>query len=205
MTATPVGPTTDVTLTGATHDDDAATAAGRRVRAADGFDRLFDAVYPSAVGLARRVLDRDSEALASSMPVAEQIAQEAFARADGRHLRDDVRGTARIMARVADSCLDRLVGHPGRVPLHPELLGPDIEFDGELPMSELQEALCDLRRRDRRVGLLVLAAGLSPVEVAALLDLPLDETLRGLARVGTRLADGRRVRSSAHFAGVHLG
>lgn len=202
MSSGPVDPTTVVTLTGAAQDDEPATGRRRRERAPDGFDRLFDAAYPSAVGLARRVLDRDGAALASSVPLAEQIVQEAFARADGHHLRDDVRGTSRLMARVADSCLDRLVGHPGTVPLHPELLGPDIEFDGELPIAELQQALCDLRRRDRRVGLLVLAAGLRPVEVAALLDLPLEEVLRCLARVGTRLADGRRVLHSNHFAGM---
>jgi len=161
----------------------------------DDLETRFDSLYPAAVGLARRVLDRDGSALARSLPVAEELALDALVRAAG------VGGTARtlrpgrVVALLADGCLERLVGHPGTVPLHPELLGPDIEFDGTLPMAELQEALCDLRRRDRRVGVLVLAAGLEPTQTAALLDLPLPETLRSLARIGTRLADGRRVRA----------
>jgi len=161
--------------------------------ATDHIDRLFDRVYPSAVGVARRVLDRDGVALGSSLPLAEEIAMEAFVRCAGPQLRDDHRGVAKVMCRVADSSLDRIVGHPGMVPLHPELLGAEVEFDGWLPISELQQALCDLRRTDRRVGVLALAAGFTPTEVSALLDLALDETLRRLARVGVRLADGRRL------------
>jgi hypothetical protein len=172
-----------------------AIAAGRGTP--DGEDRRFDTWYAATVGLARRVLDRDGAALGASLPLAEEIATEALVRTGGAPDPADDGHSARLVAFVADATLEHLVGHPGSVPLHPELLGADIDFDGELPMAELQEALCDLRRRDRRVGLLVLGAGLRPVEAAALLGLSLTDTLRCLARVGTRLADGRRVRTPA--------
>ncbi|MHB1137473.1 MAG: hypothetical protein ACYC2O_00865 [Microthrixaceae bacterium] len=135
----------------------------------------------------------------SSVPAAEQIAQDAFARVRSTGRTDARAATAALVACVADACVDRLVGHPGSVELHPEVLGPDLDFDGRLPLAELQEVLCDVRRRDRRVGLLVIGAGLRPMEVSSLLGLPLQETLRCLARVGTRLSDGRRV-GVAHVA-----
>ena len=183
---------TDVPLTGVEASDERGRARSR-ARAPDALDLLFDAAYPAAVGIARRVLDPQRQVLTSSLPAAEEIAQDAFARLGPSGHRDRSAATAALMSRVADGCVDRLVGHPGSVELHPEVLGPDLDVDGRLPLAELQEALCDVRRRDRRVGLLVLGAGLSPVEVSSLLRLPLEETLRCLARVGTRLADGRRI------------
>jgi DNA-directed RNA polymerase specialized sigma24 family protein len=184
---------TDVPLTGLEADGDPARAR-RRTRPADALEQLFDDAYPAAVGIARRVLDPDRRVPESSLPVAERIAQEAFARLGvSTARRGRTAAVAALVARVADGCIDQLVGHPGSVEVHPELLGPDLDVDGRLSLAELQEALCDLRRRDRRVGLLTIGAGLSPLEAATALGLPLDETLRCLARVGTRLADGRRV------------
>ena len=50
-----------------------------------------------------------------------------------------------------------------------------------------------MRRWDRRVGVLALAAGFSPAQIATLVRRPLDEVIERLGRVCTRLADGRRI------------
>ena len=201
MTADAVDPPPDAPFDDVRIDGVQAPTTRATDRSPDRADSLFERTYPAAVGVARRVLDRDGVVLDSSRPLAEEVAMEAFVRCSSSPVRDDHHGAAKIISQVADSCLDRLVGHPGTVPLHPELLGADIEFDGMLPIAELQEALCDLRRRDRRVGVLALAGGLGPTEVASLLDLPLAETLRSLARIGTRLADGRRL-GADHLVGT---
>lgn len=154
----------------------------------------FRLEYPRIVGLVRRVIDPQHSSTAS-LEVAESIATGAFARActPGKDPAQDGTDRAEVICRVLDQCVERLTGHPGTVPLHYELLGPDIDFDGDLPLSELHDALSGLRRGDRRAGLLGFAAGASPSEVASLLDRPLDETIERLGRVATRLADGRRV------------
>ena len=130
------------------------------------FTGRFERWYAPLVGLARRIVDPTATTPAS-LDLSEQI--------------------------VVERCLDEMVGHPGTVPLHYEILGPDIDFDGELPVAELHGALTGMRRRDRRVGVLALAAGFSPTQVATLLQRPLDETIDRVARVCTRLADGRRI------------
>ncbi len=154
----------------------------------------FRLEYPRVVGLVRRVIDPESSSTAS-LEVAEAIATRAFGRCSTPGKGPAPDGTARteVICRALDQCVERLTGHPGTVPLHYELLGPDIDFDGDLPLSELHDALSGLRRGDRRAGLLGFAAGASPSEVASLLARPLDETIERLGRVATRLADGRRV------------
>jgi hypothetical protein len=170
------------------------------------FDLLFARTYPAVVGLARRVLDRDRTVPSASDPVAEEVAVESLTRARVHHLRDTDRSTHRIVGWAAELCLDRLIGHPGRVAL-PEgaraddLLPADLLEDGVgaewdehgLALWELQEALSGARRVDRRVGLVCLGAGLPPWQTAALLGMERDEVDESLARIGVRLADRRRV------------
>ncbi|HPU39556.1 MAG TPA: hypothetical protein PLS63_08280, partial [Microthrixaceae bacterium] len=62
-----------------------------------------------------------------------------------------------------------------------------------LALWELQEALSGARRWDRRVGLLCLGCGLSPLHTAVVLGLKADAVTASLARVGVRLSDRRRV------------
>lgn len=156
------------------------------------FGARFDRWYGPVVGLARRIID-PSGATPASLVTAEQVVVDAFAAhryAIGDHESDDV---AQLVCDVADRCLDTMVGHPGTVPLHYEILGPDIDFDGALPLAELHGALNGMRRWDRRVGVLALAAGFSPAQIATLVRRPLDEVIERLGRVCTRLADGRRI------------
>lgn len=170
------------------------------------FDLLFLRTYPAAVGLARRVLDRDQVAPAGSRAMADEVATEALTRARVHRSADTEAATSRIMGWVADLCVGRLVGHPGRVALPDgaraeDLLPGDLLEQGigaewgqqGLPLAELQVALAGSRRRDRRVGLVCLGAGLTPLHTAALLGMDRGEVERRLRRIGIRLADRRRI------------
>ncbi len=187
-------------------DSGATTQVVARAPERSDFDLLFARTYPSVVGLARRVLDRDRTAPSASDPVADEVAVEALSRARVHHLRDTDRAAERIIGWAADLCLSRLIGHPGRVALPEgaradELLPADLLEDGVgaewdvhgLALWELQEALSGARRTDRRVGVLCLGCGLPPWQTAALLGLDLDDVTERLGRVGVRLADRRRV------------
>ena len=128
-------------------------------RAPSEFDMLFLRAFPAAVGLARRVLDRDQVA-AGSNAMATDVATEALTRAAVQKLSDTDGALRRIMGWTADLCVGRMVGHPGRVAL-PEgakaedLLPDDLLATGigaewgrrGLPLSELQVTLVGSRRR----------------------------------------------------------
>lgn len=170
------------------------------------FDALFERVYPAVVGLVRRVLDRQRVAPASSDPVVEEVAIEALTRARVHRFADTDRAAERVVGWVADLCIDHLIGHPGRVALPlgataadllPEdLLGRGIgtEWDEHgLALWELQEALAGARRTDRRVGVVCLGCGMPPLQTAVLLGLQRHAVESSLRRIGTRLADRRRV------------
>ncbi len=156
------------------------------------FAGCVDRWYGPLVGLARRILD-PTTATPASLANAERITIDAFAARRFTFGDDESSDVAHLVCEVADRCLDEMVGHPGTVPLHYEILGPDIDFDGALPLAELHGALNGMRRWDRRVGVLALAAGFSPSQVATLVHRPLDEVIDRVARVCTRLADGRRI------------
>ncbi len=171
-----------------------------------GFDLLFARAYPASVGLAQRALDRDQVAAVGSTAMSGEVATEALTRAKVQRLSDTDAALRRIMSWTADLTLARLLGHPGRVAL-PEgakaedLLPDDLLDDGVgsewgrqgLPLAELHGALVTMRRRDRRVGLVTLGAGLTPRHAAALLGMTSHDVERSLARIGQHLADGRRV------------
>jgi hypothetical protein len=195
---TPRAGTTDPAGPGAGHDDVPVAPTP--------FDLLFLRAYPAAVGLARRVLDRDQVAPHGSGTASAEVATEALTRAKVHRLSDTDASMSRIMGWVADLCVGRLVGHPGRVAL-PEgakaddLLPADLLEQGigaewgqqGLPLAELQVALVASRRKDRRVGLVCLGAGLTPVHTAALLGMDRGSVERRLRRLGVQLADRRRV------------
>lgn len=175
-------------------------------RAPSEFDRLFARTYPAVVGLARRVLDRDGVASSASEPIADEVAVEALSRARVHRLGDTDRAAERTVGWAAELCLDRIIGHPGRVALPPEvgadrLLSADLLEDGVgaewddhgLALWELQEALAGARRVDRRIGVLCLGCGLPPRQVGALLGLDDRAVTAGLDRIGVRLSDRRRV------------
>ena len=180
-------------------------------RAPSEFDMLFLRAFPAAVGLARRVLDRDQVAAAGSNAMATDVATEALTRAAVQKLSDTDGAVRRIMGWTADLCVGRMVGHPGRVAL-PEgakaedLLPDDLLATGigdewgrrGLPLSELQVTLVGSRRRDRRVGLVCLGAGLTPLHTAALLGMDKDDVDRRLRRIGIQLADRRRIDAGMH-------
>ena len=181
------------------------TVAGRP-RSSGDFDLLFARAYPAVVGLARRVLDRDHVAPSGSAAMTADVATEALTRARVQRLSDTDAALRRIMCWAADLCVGRLVGHPGRVALPDgakaeDLLPEDLIEDGVglewgqqgLPLAELQAALVGARRRDRRVGLVCLGAGLTPMHTSALLGLEPEDVERRLRRIGVRLADARRV------------
>lgn len=176
------------------------------IRTTSEFDLLFDRVYPAVVGLLRRVLDRSRIAPASSDPVVEEIAIEALTRAKVHHFADTDRAAERVVGWAADGCVDRLIGHPGRVALPAgaraeDLLPADLIDDGVgaewddhgLALWELQEALSGARRTDRHVGVVCLGSGMPPLQAAALLGLDRSAVAESLSRIGTRLADRRRV------------
>jgi hypothetical protein len=180
--------------------------SGAPPRTAREFDLLFARAYPAAVGLARRVLDRDQVAPEGSGALTADIATEALTRARVQRLRDTDGSLRRIMGWTADLCVGHLVGHPGRVALPvgaraEDLLPADLLEDGVgaewgrrgLPLDELQVALTGMGRRGRRVGLVCLGAGLTPPHTAALLGIDLSDVRRRLDRIGVRLADLRRV------------
>lgn len=155
-------------------------------------DEWFDTGHPRMVGLARRVVDPDSST-PSSLEAARVASIRAFAHLWSRPPRDhDARVVATVRA-VLDECLPLLMGNPATVQLRRDALGDDVAFDGTLGLAELHDSLQGLGRRTRHSGLLSMAAGLTPVEVAAVLDQPLDLTLEHLAQVRTRLADRRRL------------
>ncbi len=156
------------------------------------FTSRFERWYGPLVGLARHVLDPGA-ATERSLERAEDIVVDVFGAHRHRGGSDESAEVAQLVAEVADGCLAAMVGHPGSVPLHYEILGPDVDFDGQLPLAELHGSLNGMRRIDRRIGVLALAAGFSPAQVATLLQRPLDDVIDRLARVCTRLADGRRI------------
>lgn len=155
----------------------------------------FRSTYPAAVGVARRVLDPDSS-VPASLAVAEELAVAAMAAVrepEAPQLAD--RATTAAITRVVDLAGGRLRGHPGSVPLRYELDEHDLAagFDGRLSLAELHDALVDAARWDRRVGLVALAGGLAPDEIALLFGLERPEVADRLERVAGRLADGRRI------------
>ena len=182
------------------------TAGGARADSGTDFDLSFERVYPAVVGIARRVLDRDRSATPGSDRAADDIAVEVMTKARVHHFGDTDRAAEHIVGWTADVCLSRIIGHPGRVALPDgaradDLLTADLLEDGVgtewdvhgLALWELQEALSGARRWDRRVGLLCLGCGLSPLHTAVVLGLKADAVTASLARVGVRLSDRRRV------------
>lgn len=151
----------------------------------------FDREYPRMVGVVRRVLDREHRSDAS-LAAAEDICVEAFSRTGRSRDGDDARSD-RVLRRCLNGCMDVLVGHPGTVPVHPDLLGAEFDLGDRMPLAELHQALSSMGTTDRHVALLCHAAGYAPSEVAALLRRPLDDVLGRLARTATRLADARRL------------
>ncbi len=144
------------------------------------------------VGLARRVVDPGSST-PSSLEAARSASIRAFAHLRFRAPSDREARLVATVRAVLDECLPLLMGNPATVELRLDALGDDVSFDGTLELAELHDALQGLGRRARHSGLLSVAAGLTPVEVAAMLDEPLDATLEHLAHVTTRLADRRRL------------
>jgi DNA-directed RNA polymerase specialized sigma24 family protein len=170
------------------------------------FNVLFTRAYPAVVGFLMRVLDRHRQVPSASLARSEDLATEALARARVQGLSDSERSLARIFGWTADLCLPHLVGHPGRVPLPADLepsdllpedmvdggAGDELRHEG-LPLDELQVALMGLPRRTRRVGVACLGAGLGIAETASILGLPREDVRGRVRRIGTRLADRRRV------------
>ncbi len=167
-------------------------------------DALFMRVYPAMVGLVRRIIDRDGSDRAA-LRTAEDVAVDVMAWARTRRLHDTDEATTRIAGRTLDRCVDLLLRPGLQVPLPPgleveDLADGDVLDDGArlewttsgLRLEELHVALADTDRRTRRVGTCCLAAGLSPEDTAALLDLRGDETVQALARIGEQLTAHRR-------------
>lgn len=165
--------------------------------ATGGLGEWFERDYPRLVGLARRVLDRDGRA-ATSLGAAEDVVVEACSRVARRRRRSSEGPAGDVVGRTLDGCLDLLVGHPGRLVVEP---GAPSDGDatgdpaplGEVAMWELHEALATMRTADRHVGLLVLAAGYSPEEAAALLERSVRDVAARRERVLERLGDARRL------------
>lgn len=185
---------------------DETTVGAARAGSGTDFDLLFERVYPAVVGIARRVLDRDRSAAPGSDRAADDIAVEVMTRARVHHFGDTDRAAEHIVGWTADACLTRIIGHPGRVALPAgaradDLLTADLLEDGVgaewdvhgLALWELQEALSGARRSDRRVGVLCLGCGLTPLHTAVVLGVTTDAVDASLARVGVRLSDRRRV------------
>ncbi|MBS1837680.1 MAG: hypothetical protein JST64_08280 [Actinobacteria bacterium] len=191
---------------GAPPDGSATAVVTRPVRHSPEFDALFDRAFPAVVGLVRRALDRHRAAASSSDPVVEEIAIETLAKAKVHRFADTDRAAERIVGWAAELSLDRMIGHPGRVALPSgaraeDLLPQDLLDEGVgaewdhhgLGLWELQEALAGARRVDRRVGVVCLACGMPPSQTAILVGADPVAVEASLRRIGTRLADRRRV------------
>jgi hypothetical protein len=151
-------------------------------------DAAFEMLYPIAVGLGRRILDRDGLNLSHSRPLAEDIAIQVFVQLPTK-LVPDQKSLCRICRLVTDGCLEALLGDESWVSVSPELLPAETGFSGELPLRELEATLCEMRRSDRRVGLVVLAAGLTPSQAASVLGIGLNTALSSMNRIAQRLHD----------------
>ena len=151
-------------------------------------DAAFEMLYPIAVGLGRRILDRDGLNLSHSLPIAEDIAIQVFVQLP-RKLVLEQKSVSRICRLVADGCLEALLGDQTWVSVPRELLPPETGFSGELPLRELEATLSEMRRSDRRVGLVVFAAGLTPSHAASVLGIGLDKALSSINRISKRLHD----------------
>ncbi|MEX0767951.1 MAG: hypothetical protein WD029_05730 [Microthrixaceae bacterium] len=172
-----------------TAESSSAVASSRRQRQRGlPVDDAFDLLYPIAVGIGRRILDRRGENALLSVKTAEQLATEIFVHLP-RPLLQDEKALAKLCSLMAEGCMSHLVGDRSLVVVPLELLPPETGFFGELPLCEIQATLSEMRRVDRSVGLLVLAAGLSPSQAATALALPLDRALNSLHRIGMRMQD----------------
>lgn len=167
---------------------DGAGAAGHQ----DPFELWFLAEYPRLVGLARAVLD-PAVTTRASLPACEDLVLDVLAsrRRSGRTVDGDT--TRRAVVAVLDVCAGRLLGHPGEVSPGEEVRSALQLNDGRLCLAELGELVTDLRRTDRHVALLCVAAGFEPGEADVLLGVPPGTALTSLARVGTRCRDRRRL------------
>ncbi len=162
----------------------------------------FDLLFPIAVGLGRRILDREGHDLERSVATAEELAVNVFVELP-RPLRQDEKTLSRICCEMADVCLEALLGDQSLVSVPLGLLPAETGFFGELPLCELQATLSEMRRSDRRVGLLVFAAGLSPSQAASALGLSLDRALSSINRIGKRFHDRQVLGLGPKFKAMH--
>ncbi|CAB5067614.1 MAG: hypothetical protein F2942_06505 [Actinobacteria bacterium] len=165
-------------------------------------DEDFDLLFPIAVGLGRRILDREGRDLQRSVATAEELAVNVFVDLP-RPLRQDEKTFSKMCAEMADVCLEALLGDQTVVSVPLGLLPPETGFLGELPLRELQATLSEMRRSDRRVGLLVFAAGLSPAQAASALGVSLDRALSSINRIGKRFHDRQVLGLGPKFKATH--
>lgn len=150
-----------------------------------------------AVGLAARVLDplgedpegRDRARLIATDSIRSvALGRRRFADATARD--DEVR---EVMGRVAEASLESLIGHPGSVMVE-EQTGVGVQ--GTISFAAIQDTTSPMRRTDRRVAFVVLAAGLPPEDACVLLGLERDALTASLRRVSRRLADSEDSRGA---------
>lgn len=137
---------------------------------------------------------------------ARMIVMNCIARSAARGATADDNGTRAVLARVAESGLDGLVGHPGgaRPPRGVDLgriagttAAAEIAPSGYLRYAVLQDATAPARRSDRQVAFVVLAAGVPPGDAAVLLGTTTKAVDAALSRITRRIAESEGVDSMA--------
>lgn len=169
---------------------------------------LVERTLGPAMGLCLRVFDPLGED-PEGHDKARMIVMDCISRCAARGATADDTGTRQVLARVAESGLDGLVGHPGgaRPPSGVDLgrlagtaAADDIAPSGYLRYAVLQDATAPARRTDRQVAFVVLAAGVTPGDASVLLGTTTGVVDAALSRITRRIAESEGVDSMAATA-----
>ncbi|MCO5319120.1 MAG: hypothetical protein M9942_11860 [Microthrixaceae bacterium] len=177
-------------LTDPPADSPSGPAGGRSARRSEYVEALVEVALDPAVGLAARVFDPlgdDPQGLDRCRTIAMEaitsVALHRSGRADASVTDDHVR---EVMARVAEASLEALIGHGGTVAFNPDC---GLERRTPVRFAVLQDVTSAMRRVDRRVTFMVLAAGISPKDARALLGVDEHVVNASLRRVARRLEE----------------
>jgi RNA polymerase sigma-70 factor (ECF subfamily) len=153
----------------------------------EAFDALFDRMWPTTVGLARRLVGSSD---------AEDVAVEAFARALERwsSVRRHANVDAWLLRVVTNVAVDH-VRRENRVSSRDENRAPVVAAEEPILRAALVEALRRLPRRQREVIVLRYLADYTEPAVSSALGISLGSVKtharRGMATLRARLGDDR--------------
>ena len=163
-------------------------------------DLMVGRCLDPAMGVCLRAFDREGRDAARWRQESREVVSRALRLSARKRLAADDRAVHDVMRRVSEIGLDRLIGHPGSVPLPAGvdlgllltsgITAEQVAPGGRLGLAELQDAMAASRSSDREVAFVVLAAGLEPDDAATLLGRGVDDVSASLGRAGRRLSEG---------------